>query len=322
MPYDLFPSVDENFNFPEEVRVQLAKSEQLRNLLIPMSETVRDSLSGDELWFGRTIFNTTSKKIESWTDPGVWVGYLDDTYDFPEPPPFWDENYDVPTQVRSRLAKSEQLRNMITPMTETARNSLPVEEKWNGRTIFNTTSKKVQFWLEAAQNWLSVLDEDYVPVQPSWRDWEPLLKYYGKAYVPQNFTAYGRAITTDSVTTYMFVIVFSGDIAADPCPVESLVIPVERSAVRFTDENIMVGNIFLDYRSAGGGLRSGVAKFNDENRGWPYDSIYPFGSLHLYFNGPGTYNPLKANSPQLFTNGCKIYGQVSYESDPLMNNNY
>jgi hypothetical protein len=44
MPYDLFPSVDENFNFPEEVRVQLAKSEQLRNLLIPMSETVRDAL--------------------------------------------------------------------------------------------------------------------------------------------------------------------------------------------------------------------------------------------------------------------------------------
>ena len=178
MPYDLFPSVDENFNFPEEVRVQLAKSEQLRNLLIPMSETVRDALSGEELWFGRTIFNTTSKKIESWTNPGVWVEYLDDTYDFPEPPPFWDENYDVPVQVRSQLAKSEQLRNMVTPMSETARNSLPVEETWNGRIIFNTTSRKLQVWFETAQGWLSVLDENNEPIQPEWWEFEPHLNYY------------------------------------------------------------------------------------------------------------------------------------------------
>jgi len=308
MPYDLFPSVDENFNFPEEVRVQLAKSEQLRNLLIPMSETVRDALSGEELWFGRTIFNTTSKKIESWTNPGVWVEYLDDTYDFPEPPPFWDENYDVPVQVRSQLAKSEQLRNMVTPMSETARNSLPVEETWNGRTIFNTTSRKLQVWFETAQGWLSVLDENYVPIQPEWWDFEPQLKYYIQEYSPQNYTSSGRHIATDSMASSIFNIEFYNPIGAEPYSSHSLIIP-SYWEVRSGDLQYPSGNLLIDYTAVGGGIKTGLVRAHNGNY---TGEKYPLGYFELLYVSEGEYLPLKANSPHLLTNGCKISGQITY----------
>lgn len=74
MPYDLYPAVDENFDFPPEVRARLAVSIELRNTVIPMTESYRNNLTSGDLWDGRLIYNTTTKRVNrynlattSWT---------------------------------------------------------------------------------------------------------------------------------------------------------------------------------------------------------------------------------------------------------------
>jgi len=91
MSYDLYPAVDEDLNFAPEIRAALAKTFELRNTVVPMTNTQRNNLSGTELWEGRLIFNTTTARIdrydavyETWvqvsTDhPGVVKEYCGDT---------------------------------------------------------------------------------------------------------------------------------------------------------------------------------------------------------------------------------------------------
>lgn len=64
MAYDLYPAVDETYNFAVEVRVALAKSYELRNTVVPMTTAVRNNLTTPELWDGRVIVNTTTDHIE------------------------------------------------------------------------------------------------------------------------------------------------------------------------------------------------------------------------------------------------------------------
>lgn len=63
MPYDLYPAVDETYNFPPVVRGALAKSLDLRNTVIPMTTVQRNNLVGVDLWNGRLILNTTTNRI-------------------------------------------------------------------------------------------------------------------------------------------------------------------------------------------------------------------------------------------------------------------
>jgi microcystin-dependent protein len=63
MPYNLFPAVDETYSFPPEVRAALATSLELRNTVIPMTTTLRNNLTGSELWDGRLILNTTTDRL-------------------------------------------------------------------------------------------------------------------------------------------------------------------------------------------------------------------------------------------------------------------
>jgi microcystin-dependent protein len=74
MSYDLYPAVDEDYQFPPEVREALAVSVELRNTVIPMTQTVRNNLSGPELWDGRLVFNTTTSRIDYY-DEGTtaWI---------------------------------------------------------------------------------------------------------------------------------------------------------------------------------------------------------------------------------------------------------
>jgi microcystin-dependent protein len=67
MAYELYPAVDPNFDFPPEVRARLAISIELRNTVIPMSESTRNNLTVGELWDGRLVFNTTTKRINRYT---------------------------------------------------------------------------------------------------------------------------------------------------------------------------------------------------------------------------------------------------------------
>ena len=73
--YNRFPAVNANLDFPPEILDRLAKSLQLRYLVVPMTQAVRDSLSEGDLWVGRTIFNTTDNVLQSWVGPGAdpWI---------------------------------------------------------------------------------------------------------------------------------------------------------------------------------------------------------------------------------------------------------
>jgi microcystin-dependent protein len=72
MGYDLYPAVDEEYNFAPEVRAALATSTELRNQVVPMTETQRNNLAGDELWTGRLVLNTTTNRIDRY-DGSDWV---------------------------------------------------------------------------------------------------------------------------------------------------------------------------------------------------------------------------------------------------------
>lgn len=64
MAYDLYPAVDENYQFAPEVRTALSVSVELRNGVKPMTTTDRNNLPPEHLWDGRTIANTTTDKLE------------------------------------------------------------------------------------------------------------------------------------------------------------------------------------------------------------------------------------------------------------------
>lgn len=316
MSYDLFPAVDADFNFPEEVRVQLAKSEQLRNLVIPMTEETRDALTEDEKWVGRTIFNTTTQALESLKDTGYWVSYLDETYSFPQPPPFWDENFDVPDEVRARLAISPELRNMIVPMSEAERDILPETEIWNGRTIYNTSRYKLEVWVDPLNRWVYILDDTYVPTQPSWGTWEPVVSSslsLVEVNKIKNYTSSGRFIRTDSTVYCNFNISFTDNCVTPADALESLYIgtpPGPKPTVWGSD--YFLGNIILDHSAVGGSIRLGVLRAKES----PYNenvSKFPSGYFELYYyDSSSNLLPVTSLAPQLWTNGCKIHGSIHY----------
>jgi hypothetical protein len=73
MAYDLYPAVDENYDFPPEVRQALAESMELRNTVVPMTTTMRNNLMPIELWDGRLIANTTTDYLEKYDATGlIW----------------------------------------------------------------------------------------------------------------------------------------------------------------------------------------------------------------------------------------------------------
>lgn len=63
MAYELFPAVDEDYNFPPEVRAALAASVELRNTVLPLTQTQRNNLTGTDLWDGRLVLNTTTDRL-------------------------------------------------------------------------------------------------------------------------------------------------------------------------------------------------------------------------------------------------------------------
>jgi len=74
VPYDIYPAVDEDFEFPPDVRAANAKTPEFRNQVIPMTQTQRNNLSGPELWDGRLVMNTTTKRIDRYDDDSdSWV---------------------------------------------------------------------------------------------------------------------------------------------------------------------------------------------------------------------------------------------------------
>jgi microcystin-dependent protein len=74
MPYDRYPAVDEDYLFPPEVREANGLAPEFRNQVVPLTQTQRNNLSGDELWNGRLILNTTTNRIDRYdTSAGEWI---------------------------------------------------------------------------------------------------------------------------------------------------------------------------------------------------------------------------------------------------------
>ena len=74
MPYDLYPAVDENYQFPPEVRAALAVSPEMKNTVVPMTTADRNNLTADKLWDGRVIANTATDRLEQYNvELGGWV---------------------------------------------------------------------------------------------------------------------------------------------------------------------------------------------------------------------------------------------------------
>jgi hypothetical protein len=73
MPYNLYPAIDETYNFPPEVRRALSVAPELRNSITPLSNSERDNLPPAELWNGRVIANTTTNRLERYNGPtSLW----------------------------------------------------------------------------------------------------------------------------------------------------------------------------------------------------------------------------------------------------------
>jgi hypothetical protein len=72
--------------------------------------------------------------------------------------PAVDPTYNFPPEVRNALAKSLDLRNTVIPMTTIARNNLTAPELWDGRTIVNTDTDRIQRYDLGTLAWYSVAE--------------------------------------------------------------------------------------------------------------------------------------------------------------------
>jgi len=89
MSYDLFAAVDSLYRFPPEVRAALAESIELRNTVIPMTQTQRNNLTGADLWNGRMVVNTTTGRVNRYNSATTsWkvVVEADDIEDYADLP--------------------------------------------------------------------------------------------------------------------------------------------------------------------------------------------------------------------------------------------
>lgn len=123
MAYDLYPAVDENYNFPPEVRAALAKSVDLRQTIIPMTTTERNNLAAADKWDGRFILNTDLDRIQ---------------------------RYDAGS---STWSTSAEAIDAIMPMTTAVRDNLSGVELFNGRMIFNTDDERIQRYDSGTSTW-------------------------------------------------------------------------------------------------------------------------------------------------------------------------
>lgn len=200
MAVPLFAGVDNNKNFPPKIREQLAKSNELKATIVPMSESEKDNLKLDELWHGRVIYNLNKKAIETWSsDTNSWILSLNEDYEPPLPTPPWDRYYQLPEVVRNQLALSSDFKYIVVSMNYLTRDRLEPDELWDGRVIFNTTVENHQVWNNDAQIWITLLNDTYVPkkVKRNWTSWEAVMSLtneqildsttrYGSGYVNQN----------------------------------------------------------------------------------------------------------------------------------------
>ncbi len=159
MDITYFAAVDEDYNLPPKIQTQLAKSNELKHLILPMSKSNRNKLKNEELWDGRLIYNTSSKVIEIWKESlEKWVISLDSQYTPPPPSKPWDLAFRLPKIVRQRLAESYDFKTRSYVFSQSDVSKLTPEVLWDGMLIYNTTLKRHQVWVQASLSWVNLLN--------------------------------------------------------------------------------------------------------------------------------------------------------------------
>jgi len=85
MTYELFAGINDDYEFPPEVRAALAASSELKYQTLALTTTQRNNLSGDDLWDGRVITNITTDRLNRY-DAGLaeWVAVADEQDTHPQ----------------------------------------------------------------------------------------------------------------------------------------------------------------------------------------------------------------------------------------------
>lgn len=128
MSYDIYPAVDDSYNFPPEVRGALAKSQELRNTVVPMTTAQRNNLAGADLWDGRLILNTTTSRINRYSAAtGSWY-------------------------------TSAEQSDAILYYTQAQRDNLSGTDLYANRLILNTTTRRINRYDLPTTSWVAVVE--------------------------------------------------------------------------------------------------------------------------------------------------------------------
>ena len=317
-----FAGLDETKNFPVEIREQLSKSDELNSTIKPMTKTARDNLKNEDRWHGRAIYNLNKKAIEIWnSDLDKWVLSLDQEYTPPPPKPPWDYFYNLPEEVRVRLSEHDDFKNKIMSMTQGEIDALSSEEKWNGRTVYNITTKQHELWVVnpwGFGTWVSLLNDTYRPPNEnkSWLGWDPIPLYENNTPIPfldwQSYVHAGYINQNGRVSLYVRFYLTNGvvpNVSADPLSLAEtgMLIKCSLPVVNTTPAGfIHVGRCTLKWHSISQNAflsSRGIATVSGE-------------SQYLYFRylkGSGDISELVADNKPDYSN-LYISAYVTYET--------
>ena len=112
--------------------------------------------------------------------------------------PAVDENHNFPPVVRQALAASTELRNTVLPLTTSQRDALSGAQLWDGRTILNTTTDRINRYDLGTTSWKPVADladvTTYLATVPGMRN----------RIINGDFSVNQRGLTTNTSTSYGF----------------------------------------------------------------------------------------------------------------------
>ena len=170
MVYDRYPAVDDNYDFPPEVRLALSKSAELRNTVPQMTEVERNNLTGTDLWDGRLILNTTTDRIN---------------------------RYDA---TNTQWLVVAEMTDAVEHMTTATRDNLSGALLFDGRMIVNTDTERIERYDAASTSWKTV-GELTDTVEPATNAGAPVIGTADEAARADHVHSGGARIHTQAFTS-------------------------------------------------------------------------------------------------------------------------
>lgn len=303
-----FAGVDDNLDFPPEIRIALAASPELRNTIVSMSQAARDNLKEENLWHGRPIYNRNKKIIEIFNaEEYRWIQYFAEDSTFPVPPLPWDDQFNLPQEVIERLSQSDEFKHLIVPMPTSVRDQLSSSERWNGRTIFNTTTRSLEVWTTLTNTWSKVINADTYPYTSTWDSWNPLgyLDDTPMRTDGLSFTSRGKFLKQGKRITARYYIHFYNSALMGYMPDEGVNMHYRMSLPAFNaapyNLDFMARSLRDDGDTFANGFYNGLA-------------VLPGGSQLVHFEFSYIQNGFLQPALRGEYNNSRWYGQIIYET--------